>query len=345
MTLQQTSCINITSFENDDDEVNSKCMSINESKIDLSYHWYFGNNRSKNLRLSKPAWYAPFFLTTSYSYAEEYSDYGVYIITLKNEAKSNILDFSKDSDVKKLKWPKELIYEIRTGKSDLNAIAYDMYVLCGLGGEQLWRLSNNPIWKAIAREFDQKSRNILNQLSPNVSWGKDKDHRFVLQMWKDIHDAGFDGFTHIEFGNKVLALFNIYYIDKISIKPIDAKLAESYCNEKDMGNVSDGYHTFNELYYYRMLYNAAFFNELAKQNDVKVVKSKRHSDGNIPFNDKNMFIVQAELPTGQISNHYNIKYWDMFNIEEVDVADEWDGHTPQQAAERLEKYILDFQEK
>lgn len=32
----------------------------------------------------------------------------------------------------------------------------------------------------------------------------------------------------------------------------------------DMGNVSDGYHTFNELYRYRMLYNAAFFNELAK---------------------------------------------------------------------------------
>lgn len=35
----------------------------------------------------------------------------------------------------------------------------------------------------------------------------------------------------------------------------------------------------------------------------------------------------------------------MFNIEEVDAADEWDGHTPQQAVERLEKYILDFQEK
>lgn len=28
----------------------------------------------------------------------------------------------------------------------------------------------------------------------------------------------------------------------------------------DMGEVSDGHHTFNELYRYRMLYNAAFFN-------------------------------------------------------------------------------------
>ena len=46
----------------------------------------------------------------------------------------------------------------------------------------------------------------------------------------------------------------------------------------DMGNVSDGYHTFNELYRYRMLYNAAFFNELAK-GDVKVCKSHKHYDG------------------------------------------------------------------
>ncbi len=38
------------------------------------------------------------------------------------------------------------------------------------------------------------------------------------------------------------------------------------------------YHTFNELYRYRMLYNAAFFNELAK-GDIKVCKSYRHYDG------------------------------------------------------------------
>lgn len=36
----------------------------------------------------------------------------------------------------------------------------------------------------------------------------------------------------------------------------------------DMGEVSDGYHTFNELYRYRMLYNAAFFNLLARNGQV-----------------------------------------------------------------------------
>lgn len=108
-------------------------MKISESRLDKKSIWYFGNNRAENLRLSPPKWYAPFFLTTNYHYAEEYSDYGVYTITLKGEARSKILDFNKDSDVKKLKWPKELIDDIRTGKSDLNGIAYDMYILAGHG--------------------------------------------------------------------------------------------------------------------------------------------------------------------------------------------------------------------
>lgn len=40
----------------------------------------------------------------------------------------------------------------------------------------------------------------------------------------------------------------------------------------DVGEVSDGYHTFNELYRYRMLYNAAFFNLLARSGQVEVCK-------------------------------------------------------------------------
>lgn len=103
----------------------------------------------------------------------------------------------------------------------------------------------------------------------------------------------------------------------------------------DMGEVSDGYHTFNELYYYRMLYNAAFFNLLPKE---WVHKSKRHHTGEECFGG-GWFIVMANLPTGQISNHYEFKDWDLFQIPEKEIADEWDGHTPQEAAERLHKYL------
>lgn len=105
----------------------------------------------------------------------------------------------------------------------------------------------------------------------------------------------------------------------------------------DMGNVSDGYHTFNELYRYRMLYNAAFFNELAK-GDVKVCKSHKHYDGEECFGG-GWFIVMAELPTGQISNHYENRYWELFNIPELDTAWEWDEHTPNEAADRIESYL------
>ena len=105
--------------------------------------------------------------------------------------------------------------------------------------------------------------------------------------------------------------------------------------QTDMGDVSDGYHTFNELYYYRMLYNAAFFNLLPKE---WVHKSKRHHTGEECFGG-GWFIVMANLPTGQISNHYELKDWDLFQIPEKEFADEWDGHTPQEAAERLHRYL------
>ena len=110
-------------------------------------------------------------------------------------------------------------------------------------------------------------------------------------------------------------------------------------DESDMGEVSDGYHTFNELYEYRLLYNASMFNELAKQNLYDVHKSKRHSDGEVPFGDSNWFIVMAELPTGQISNHYEMKDWDLFQIPEKEKANGWDGHTPKDVAERLRKFL------
>ena len=50
-----------------------------------------------------------------------------------------------------------------------------------------------------------------------------------------------------------------------------------------------------------------------------------------------------ETPFGQITNHYENKYYHMFCCPALDVAPLWDGHTPQQAAERLDKlndYII-----
>lgn len=100
------------------------------------------------------------------------------------------------------------------------------------------------------------------------------------------------------------------------------------------GETSDGYHTFNELYEFRLLYNAALFNEFSAQGKYQVHKSKKHSDG-LPCFDGTYFIVMAQLPAGQISNHYKLCYWDLFKCEEREQADKWDGHTAQDVAKRL----------
>ena len=115
-------------------------------------------------------------------------------------------------------------------------------------------------------------------------------------------------------------------------------LVEEETKPIDMGEVSDGYHTFNELYEYRMLYNAALFNEFAKQGLYDVHKSRKHSDGEYPFGDSNWFIVMAELPTGQISNHYEMKDWDKFQIPEKPLANKWDEHSPRDVANRLTSF-------
>lgn len=107
----------------------------------------------------------------------------------------------------------------------------------------------------------------------------------------------------------------------------------------DLGDFSDGYHTFNELYEFRKLYNAAFFNELAKNKEITVYKSKRHSDGHLCFAG-GWFVVVAILPTGQITNHYKESDWDLFKITEVSqVQDAYDGHKSKDVAKRIEEYL------
>jgi hypothetical protein len=104
------------------------------------------------------------------------------------------------------------------------------------------------------------------------------------------------------------------------------------------GETSDGYHTFNELYQQRMLYNALWLNECQARGKYKVHKSLRHGDGELCFGG-GWFVVVAETHVGQITNHYALEYWDHFRIPERDMAAEWDGHTPEQAAERMEALL------
>lgn len=110
----------------------------------------------------------------------------------------------------------------------------------------------------------------------------------------------------------------------------------------ETNKISDGYHTFEELYEFRKVYNAALFNEWARQNNQytdlpihDVHKSWKHNDGELCFGG-GWFIVVAVLPTGQISNNYEAKDWDLFKVPEVEKAKyPFDGHTSNDVLTRL----------
>lgn len=112
----------------------------------------------------------------------------------------------------------------------------------------------------------------------------------------------------------------------------------------DPGEQSDGFHTINEYFEQRKLYNAALFYEWTTYDYAGPVddvhKSRLHHDGTVPFdNDPSWFIVSAQLPTGQISNHYRLDDWDLFDIPERDRAAEFDGHTAADTADRLRWFL------
>ena len=93
-------------------------------------------------------------------------------------------------------------------------------------------------------------------------------------------------------------------------------------NLSDIGEFSDGYHTFNSLYDQRLYLFATLVNTY---KDISW-KSKRHSDNKKCF-DGGWFIVGIDTPEGQYTYHYEMKYWDLFDCQELSCAKEFDGHT------------------
>lgn len=127
----------------------------------------------------------------------------------------------------------------------------------------------------------------------------------------------------------------VVFAERAKAKRLEAldSIEEVY---KVTGETSDGYHTFNELYDFRKAYNALLFNEWACAMPIRfdVHKSWKHSDGELAFGG-GWFVVVAETPMGQITNHYEEIDWDKFQVPEKETANEWDGHTAQEALNRL----------
>lgn len=112
-------------------------------------------------------------------------------------------------------------------------------------------------------------------------------------------------------------------------------------NGESVGELSDGYHTFNELYKHRCILTAALFRTVPY-----TWKAKVHDDGSM-FGG--MFIVGVCTPEGHATYHYDLPDWDLFKVPEIPHAPKFDGHTPDDAIDRIKnmftKGILMFSQE
>ncbi len=106
-------------------------------------------------------------------------------------------------------------------------------------------------------------------------------------------------------------------------------------NVENVKNVSDGWHTFQDLYDHRKALTAMVVSLIPNH----CWKSKQHDDPNEPMFD-GMFIMGIDLPAGTITYHYDLEDWDLFHCKELDRAPKWDGAKPEDTVTRLLDSLL-----
>ena len=109
---------------------------------------------------------------------------------------------------------------------------------------------------------------------------------------------------------------------------INALIAEG-C---DTNQISDGFHTFGELYEHRI----ALFITLCRKIKKDVWRSRTHSDGNIL---EGWFLLGIGYAAGeQITYHLPLAKWQETDFAEtLDKAPDYDGHKSADVLKRLSK--------
>jgi hypothetical protein len=112
----------------------------------------------------------------------------------------------------------------------------------------------------------------------------------------------------------------------------DTVSEEFSCDE-----ISDGYHTFGELYEHR----AVLFIALMKLNPQLSWYAARHEDDSM---FPSFFIAGMQLPVGQVSYHLRIDPWWQLLQNGGHIpcrinAPKWDGHTPQMSLDRIVEWV------
>lgn len=96
-------------------------------------------------------------------------------------------------------------------------------------------------------------------------------------------------------------------------------------------NISDGHHTFGELYKQRLIMFCTICNCFPNLS----WKSKKHFDEENDPMFNGCFIAGINTPEGIASYHIKLEYWDLFDIPEIDRAPKYDNYTPNDVMNRL----------
>ncbi len=117
------------------------------------------------------------------------------------------------------------------------------------------------------------------------------------------------------------------------IAELEAKQPEAGSGDK--GEISDGYHTFNELYDHR----CTLFLALMKAHPTISWFSTKHDDGS---KWDGWFIAGIKAPTGDVTYHLPARMWSLACETGAAVLERgirWDGHTPVQVVERIQAWV------
>jgi hypothetical protein len=124
-----------------------------------------------------------------------------------------------------------------------------------------------------------------------------------------------------------------------SVKHINALIKE--LSEKELlksSAVSDGYHTFEELYHHRNILFVKLCKFVHDGGKHPVWRSVKQSDGKM---DKGWFIMGVgTLATTQITYHLPIDLWnDTMFAETLEKAPDYDQHTSKDVIDRISKLL------
>lgn len=173
-----------------------------------------------------------------------------------------------------------------------------------------------------------------NQFVFRIDNGPDKEvGKLFLKDGKISFEGSFDE-SGQKFADYLVKVMNAQIKERVQ------EIINTLPDEEKM-KISDGYHTFEELYDHRHALWVNYLNQLewlvdtafAGSTETTSWKSKKNHAGE---EWEGWFLAGNGYEAGkQKSYHLPMKYWDMLNVIELEKAPDFDGHNSKDVEERL----------